>query len=76
MNKRAAGVMFCLIAAILFTSRYIVVAIFVSGVSSWNSELFKAGLSYVGTPLLTLSVISLIVGIGYLILAEISDNKK
>jgi hypothetical protein len=76
MNKRGTGAVFCLIAAILFASRYITAAIFMSGVSSWSSGLFGAGLQYVGTPLNTFSIISLIVGIGYLLWAEISEMKK
>ncbi len=51
MNKRGTGAVFCLVAAILFAKRYIAAAIFISGVSSWDSALFKAGLQYVGMPL-------------------------
>ncbi len=76
MNKRGTGVLFCLIAAILFASRYIASAIFMSGVSSWNSELFHAGLQYVGSSLNNFSIISLTVGIVYLLWAEISEIIK
>ena len=48
MNKRTAGVMFCLIAGVLFAIRYIVAALFMSGVSSWNAMIFAAGLEYQG----------------------------
>lgn len=69
MNKRGTGVIFCLIAGLLFCTRYISTAIFMSSVSSWDSELFNAGLSYIGMPLLILSVLSLIIGICYLLLS-------
>ena len=75
MSKRGVGAMFCLVAAILFSARYIAAAIFMSNVSSWNRELFAEGLKYVGTPLLYISIISLIVGVGYLIWAEFSKKK-
>lgn len=76
MSKRCVGALFCLIASILFSVRYIAAAIFMSGVSSWDSSLFQAGLEYVGNPLLYLSIISLIVGVGYLFGGEILDEKK
>lgn len=75
MGKRGVGAIFCLIAAILFSARYIVAAIFMSGASSWDDALFAAGLKYVGSPLLALSSISFIIGIGYLLWAEILEKK-
>lgn len=76
MGKRIVGAVFCLIAAILFASRYIAAAIFMSGLSSWSGELFQTGLEYVGLPLMMLSIISLICGIAYLVWAEILDKNK
>ena len=76
MNKRGTGAIFCLIAAILYAARYLAAAIFMTGISSWNSNLFENGLEYVGSSLLTLSVVSLIIGIAYLIWAEIEEQKK
>ncbi|MDC7286596.1 hypothetical protein NXH76_02160 [Blautia schinkii] len=75
MNRRVTGAIFCLTAGILFSARYITAAIFMSNISSWDSELFKAGLEYQGYALLVLSIISLIVGITYLIWSEIEDKK-
>lgn len=74
MNRRAAGVCFCVIAAMLFAARYIVAAIFGSGVSSWDAGLFRAMLEYVGPSLLTLSILSLIVGVFYLVFSEIKKE--
>ncbi|WP_042273420.1 hypothetical protein [Faecalimicrobium dakarense] len=70
MNRRGTGAIFCLISAILFSTRYISAAIFSSNVSSWDAELFSHMLGYVGNTLTTLSGISLVIGIVYLILAE------
>lgn len=69
MNKRGAGVAFCAIAALLYIARYITAAIFGSGVSSWDADLFNAMLKYIGPGLLIMSIISLVVGVIYLILA-------
>ena len=75
MNRRGTGTIFCLISAILFSTRYISAAIFSSNVSSWDAELFSYMLSYVGNTLTTLSVVSLVVGIAYLVVAEILEEK-
>ena len=76
MSKRGTGAIFCLISAILFSTRYIAAAIFMCGIPSWDAALFSAGLAYVGTPLLWGSSIGLIIGIGYLLWAELSKNKE
>ncbi|MGL5692576.1 MAG: hypothetical protein ACRCXA_00745 [Peptostreptococcaceae bacterium] len=76
MNRRGTGVMFCLIAAILFSTRYLSAAIFSSNVSLWDAQLFSEMLSYVGNTLTTLSVVSLVVGLTYLVFAEISEERN
>lgn len=70
MSRRGAGISFCFIAAFLFSIRYICAAIFGSSVTSWNRELFSGMLKYTGNTLVILSIISLGVGIAYLVLAE------
>jgi len=75
MNRRGTGVIFCLMAALLFCTRYVSAAIFGSGVVSWSSELFSQMLSYVGIGLPIMSVISLLIGIFYLIWAEKTEHK-
>ena len=72
MKKRTTGVAFIFIAALLFISRYITTAIWCAGASTngWDYSLFGSLLNCIGTPLLTCSIISLIVGIVYLIGAE------
>ena len=73
MNRRAAGVAFCAIAAFLFAVRYVVAAIFGSGVTSWGRELFGSLLTYTGNALTILSVIALVIGVVYLVVAEVQD---
>lgn len=71
MNKRGAGVSFCFMATILFSIRYIISAvIFITGEFSFKSELFNENLGCIDNTLIILSVISLGVGIFYLIMAE------
>ena len=76
MSRRLTGGVFCFISALLFCTRYIAAAIFGSGLASWSKDLFDAMLSYTGRELLTLSIISLFLGIFYLILAEFEDYKN
>ena len=73
MNNKGVGAVFCAIAAFLWAARYVAAAIFMSGVLSWDGELFRAGLSYVGSPLLIGAIISLIVGIAFLAAGVLQD---
>ncbi len=75
MNNKGVGAVFCLISAILFAARYIAVAIFISGVTSWDAEIFKAGLEYVGPVLPILAGVSLVAGIAFLVVGEINDKR-
>ena len=72
MKKRTTGVAFIFIAALLFISRYITTAIWCAGASTqgWDYYLFNEMLACIGTPLLICSIISVLVGIRYLIAAE------
>lgn len=76
MNRRGAGVTFCFIAAFLEGVKYISAAIFGSGVHSWNNRLFNHMLEYVGNKLTILAIISLVVGIVYLVAAEIINYSR
>ena len=76
MNNKGVGAIFCLISAILASARYLAAAIFMSNVVSWDSALFQAGLSYVGSPLKTAAIAALIVGVCFLIFGVIQDFKK
>ncbi len=69
MERRSLGLGFCGIAAFLFAARYIGAAIYFSGFSQ-GGALFSSLLPEFGISLLALSIISLIMGIVYLILGE------
>ncbi|MBU9674305.1 hypothetical protein KQ939_15065 [Planococcus sp. CP5-4] len=76
MNRRGTGTIFILIAAMLYSAKYISAAIFGSATTSWDEELFDIFLSYTGTSLHALSIIALISGIVYIGWAEIGEIKK
>ena len=79
MNNKGVGAVFCLIAAVLTAARYLAAAVFMSNVSSWSAELFQCGLEYVGSPLTIMAVVSLIVGIVFLVLGirqDLRESKK
>ncbi|RKD30009.1 hypothetical protein [Thermohalobacter berrensis] len=76
MNKRGTGAVFCLISAILYSTRYISAAIFGSGISTWNERLFNAMLKYVGNSLKVFSILALIIGLVYLIWGEYEELNK
>lgn len=73
MNRRGTGVIFCLIAALLYIAHYITTAIYLSNMSSWDAHMFKEGLKYTGSSLDILSVIFLVAGLVYLFWAEGND---
>ena len=75
MNNKGVGAIFCLIAAILMASKYIAVGLFLSNVSSWSAELFSDGLAYVGSLPTILACIALVMGVIFLALGFIKDNK-
>ncbi|WP_213423858.1 hypothetical protein [Bhargavaea massiliensis] len=76
MGKRGAGIAFIAISAFLISTKYISAAIFGSGVSSWSQELFDGMLSYLGYTLNIFSVLSLLVGILYLVWGEYKELKR
>ncbi len=71
MGRRSTGLGFCAIAAFLFAARYVSAAIYGSNNNSQSTDLFNHLLQYVGNGLLVVSIISLIVGIVYLVLGEV-----
>ncbi len=73
MNKRAAGVAFCGIAAFLFIMRYLVAALF--EIPSSIGTLFPLKEEIASPTPVVLSILSLLIGIGYLVWAEIAKEK-
>jgi hypothetical protein len=70
MSRRAAGIVLVGCAALLESARYLAAAIYGSNMISWNADLFQAMLQYVGNGLVVWSRAMLIVGIVYLVWAE------
>lgn len=71
MARRITGLVFISLAALLYATRFIVAAIFGQGVASWNADLFRGMLQYVDQGLTPAWVIALVVGLVYLLWAEI-----
>ena len=76
MNNKGVGAIFCLIASILTAARYMTAAVFMSGVSSWNRELFQDGLNYTGPALKWAAIVALIVGVAFLGIGVYQDFKN
>jgi arginine exporter protein ArgO len=76
MSRRTTGVFFILISAILYSTRYISAAIFGSNLASTSKDLFNAMLQYVGNGLSAWAVVALIVGIIFLVWAEIETLRE
>ncbi|WP_177185644.1 MULTISPECIES: hypothetical protein [Paenibacillus] len=70
MSRRTTGTLLLVIAAFLYGVRYLSAAIFGSGVTSWNSDLFQGMLNYIGTAPQSWSIAALILGLFYLVWAE------
>jgi len=75
MNNKAIGAIFCLIASLLYCTRYIAAAIFHIGFNEYSDGTFSSMLDRVGSNLLTLSILSLIIGLIYLTLSWIKKDK-
>ena len=76
MNNKGIGAIFCLISAVLASTRYLAAAIYMSNVTSWSSKMFQDGLDYVGSPLKVAAFITLIAGICFLGYGIFQDFKK
>ncbi|MDO3679835.1 hypothetical protein [Paenibacillus ehimensis] len=78
VSRRAAGVILLAISAFLTGVKYLTASIYSTSLpnSVYGADSFKQWLDYVGGNLTTYSIIALIAGIIYLILAEIYDFDK
>ena len=76
MSRRTTGTVLLGISAFLYSTRYLSAAIFGSSLTTWNTKLFNAMLQSVGKELVTLSLIALIAGLAYLVLAEVEAFLK
>ena len=75
MNNKGVGAIFCLIAALLISARYLTAAVFMSNLTSWDAETFQLSKEYTGPVLTILAVIALVVGIGFLVYGMLGDRK-
>ena len=75
MNNKGVGAVFCLISALLMAARYLSAAIFMSGISTWSSEMFQTSLEYIGPALPTAAIAALIVGAVFLGVGIVQDIK-
>ncbi|MEH6940014.1 hypothetical protein V7056_19545 [Bacillus sp. JJ664] len=73
MRRRGLGISFITISALLISTKYLSAGIFGSSVVSWSEELFNAMLDSVGNTLSNLSILSLIIGILYLVWGEYEE---
>ncbi len=76
MQRRTAGVVFIGFAVALYGIRYLSAAIYGSNAQSWGGYLFRDLLNAVGRGPLVLSILSLAVGVVYLLYAEFGDSMK
>jgi hypothetical protein len=76
MSRRSTGTVLVAVSALLYASRFLAAAIFGSGVSSWNTDLFNAMLNNVGPGLLLWSRMAFLAGLVYLVLAEVESLLK
>lgn len=75
MNNKGVGVTFCLISAILVSTKYISVAMFMSNLATKDTSLFKKGLEYVGPFLSIEAILAMIIGILFLGYGLYTDSK-
>ncbi|BAU26936.1 hypothetical protein DFP93_10417 [Aneurinibacillus soli] len=75
MKRRGTGVAFIAISAFLISTKYISAAIFGSGVTNWDEQLFNGMLDYVGNTLSNFSLWTLIIGIVYISWGEYDELK-
>ena len=75
LTRKAVGISLIGISASLYSARFLTAAIWGSGVSSWNGDLFRAMLQYTGSDLRTWAAVALLAGIAYLVWGELAERK-
>ncbi len=78
MSRRGAGITFIAISALFYITRYISAGLYLVSfdTGSWNSEIFSNFLAYVDQGLTSLSIAALIIGIVYLVWAEVASLRE
>ena len=78
MTRRATGMMFIGISTFIFSVRYVAAAIYGAGISienQYSEESFQKSLSYIGSTPLFLSIVALVVGIIFIVWAEVEKRQ-
>lgn len=76
MIKSILGSVFLLISAIFYSTRYICASIGVSNSDTWSAEEFNVLLENVPNNLLILSVISLLIGLVFIVWSILDRPKE
>ncbi|MFP4976831.1 hypothetical protein ACE6ED_15610 [Paenibacillus sp. CN-4] len=76
MNRRGTGISLILISALLYIGRYISAAIYGANATNYNESFFLILLDVTGSGLKQWSILSLVIGIIYLVLAEVEPLIK
>lgn len=76
MDRRFIGAIFCFCSTVLYGIRYIAASLYGANTNQWDSESYQQLLSYIGTPILHISILLAFIGVGYIILGEIELFKK
>ena len=76
MSRRGTGVAFCAIATVLFASRYIAAGIAVAGTTANFNRMIPSALIGVGVWPGVLSALALVLGVAYLIAAELESRRR
>lgn len=76
MNNKGVGIVFCLIAALLFGARYIAAGLCMSSSATISAEIFDVALLSVGPALLIAAIVALVIGVCFLALGLAKDGKK
>jgi hypothetical protein len=76
MSRRATGVSLIAISVLIYIARMLAAAISGSGLNTLSDNVFQTLLDNVGQEPVIFSIIALIAGLVYLLLAEVDDYRK
>ena len=74
--KKIAGSILILAAVISYCCKYLCAAIYMGGLSERSAENFKLGMEYVGGWFDVISVVTLLLGIIYIVYSEYEERNK
>ncbi|WP_211344386.1 hypothetical protein [Paenibacillus lentus] len=74
MHRRTTGMLLIMIAALLYGTRYLAAAIYGSSSPVWSTDHFNDMLNYIGNGPIIFSTIALLLGITYLLVAELEGT--